>query len=307
MNLRPRRSMRRVHAFVVALVTAQIVLFAQQPVFRSGASSVSVNVAVKKGSNPVANLSAADFQLSDNGVMQAISALSVEAIPIDVTLFIDTSGSTAGRLDDMKRDVQAIIRMLRSGDRFRLLTIGDAVYESVPWVAAGTTVEMPFRAVGGISLITDALTFAMLHKPDPDRRHLIVGMTDLADTGGVVSPAVFKDLAARSEAVIHLVKQSGGANTEDFRLREATLGRKDAPALLQAAAERTGGKWHGSLLGSASVLRAFTKIFEDFRQSYVLRYTPENVPGAGWHTLQVTVPSIKSATVHARAGYYGAE
>jgi len=145
----------------------------------------------------VANLSAADFQLRDNGVAQTISALSIEDVPLDVTLFIDTSASTAGKLDDMKRDVQAIIRMLRPSDRFRLLTIGDAVYESVPWIPAGTTVEMPFRPVGGISLITDALTFAMLHKTDPDRRHLIVGMTDLVDAGSVVPSALFKELGLK--------------------------------------------------------------------------------------------------------------
>jgi len=83
--------------------------------------------------------------------------------------------------------------------------------------------------------------------------------------------------------------------------------RAEAPALLGAAAERTGGEWHSSLLGSASVLKAFTKIFQDFRQSYVLRYTPENVPAPGWHALQVQVPSVRGATIHARAGYYGAD
>ena len=55
--------------------------------------------------------------------------MSIESVPVDVTLFLDTSGSTSGKLDDMKRDVQGIIRMLRPGDCFRLLTIGDSVDE----------------------------------------------------------------------------------------------------------------------------------------------------------------------------------
>ena len=87
-------------------------------------------------------------------------------MPIDVTLFLDTSGSTAGKLDDMKHDVQQIIKLLRPADRFRLLTIGDAVYETVPWVPAGTTVSLTFGPVGGISLIQDALLIGLLHRPD---------------------------------------------------------------------------------------------------------------------------------------------
>ena len=111
-----------------------IVLFglhtaAQTPVFRTGALTVSVNASVKKGNKAVANLTAKDFRLTDNGVEQRIEAVAIESVPVDVTLFLDTSGSTSGKLDEMKRDVQGIIRLLRPGDRFRLLTIGDSVDE----------------------------------------------------------------------------------------------------------------------------------------------------------------------------------
>lgn len=43
-----------------------------------------------------------------------------ESVPLDVTLFMDTSGSTAGALDRMKRNVVTIAGMLRPDDRFRL-------------------------------------------------------------------------------------------------------------------------------------------------------------------------------------------
>ena len=54
------------------------------------------------------------------------------------------------------------------------------------YVPAGSTPQFALQAVGGISLIHDALMFGLLHKPDPDRRHLIVGMTDRRDCGSVV-------------------------------------------------------------------------------------------------------------------------
>ena len=49
----------------------------------------------------------------------------------------------------------------------------------------------------------------------------------------------------------------------------------------------------------------FKAIFDDFRQSYVLQYSPAGVKGQGWHALAVTVPSAKDATIRARQGYYG--
>ena len=85
---------------------------------------------------PGGDLHAVGLLKSADGVAQTIEAVSIESVPVDVTLFLDTSGSTAGKLDDMTRDVQGIIKMLRPSDRFRLLTIGDSVNEPVPWVPA---------------------------------------------------------------------------------------------------------------------------------------------------------------------------
>jgi hypothetical protein len=194
---------------VPILMAAAIVVNAeprpQTPIFRASSVNVLVNASVKRGNRVVANLTAKDFRLTDNGAIQEVDAVSIESVPVDVTLFLDTSASTAGRLDEMKRDIQGIIKLLRPEDRFRLLTIGDAVDIPVPWVPAGTAVELPFGPIGGISVIHDALAIALLHRPDPDRRHLIVGMTDREDCGSVISSAQLREMASRSDAVMHLV------------------------------------------------------------------------------------------------------
>jgi hypothetical protein len=277
-------------------------------VFRTTTTSVAVNASVKRGNRVVANLTGSDFRLTDNGVAQAIDAVSIESVPMDVTLFLDTSGSTAGKLDDMKQDVQGIIRLLRPGDQFRLLTIGDSVYEPVSWVPAGTKVDLTFGAVGGISLIQDALLIALLHPPQPDRRHLIVGMTDRQDCGSVVPSGLLRELTGRSEAVLHLVEFSGGGEESNYRVRTCSpRARPDGVRILDDAAARTGGQLHTQsfFFRSSSLLRAFKTIFDDFRQSYVLRYSPSGVDPRGWHAIKVDVPAVKDATIRARLGYYG--
>lgn len=282
-------------------------LGAQLPVFQSTTSLVSVSTSVKRGAAVIANLTAKDFTLTDNGVPQTVDAVSIESVPIDVTLFLDTSGSTAGKLDEMKHDVQAIVPMLRTGDRFRLLTIGDSVYTSVPWVPAGTTVDANFEPVGGISLIRDALMLGLLHKVAPDRRHLIVGMTDRQDCGSVVPSQLFFELASRSEAVMHLVDYAGGGGGARYRVRACTpRARPNGEALITQAAERTGGELHkqSRFFRASSIAKAFQTIVDDFRQSYVLRYSPTGVSAKGWHAIVVTAPGIKDAVVRARQGYY---
>lgn len=298
------------HAFAVAICicAASGWVTAQQGTFRSSKTYVFVNASVKKGNAPVANLTPADFTLTDNGVLQKVEALSIESIPVDVTLFLDTSGSTSGRLDDMKRSVRGILPLLRPEDRFRLLTIGDAVYTTVPWVSAGTTtVDLPFRPVGGISLVDDALTLALLHRPAADRRHLIIAMTDRDDCGSVVPSAMVKELAARTDSLLHIVDQSGSAfPNQDFRLRTCSpMSAPDGAENLAEAAARTGGEVHTGVFQNSSVLKVFTTVFADFRQAYILRYAPEGVASAGWHAITVTTPAIKGVTIRARQGYFG--
>jgi VWFA-related protein len=280
----------------------------QSRTFRATVVSVAVNASVKRGNRVVPNLTVSDFRLTDNAVAQTIDEVSRESVPIDVTLFLDTSASTAGKLGEMKEDVQNIVRLLRQGDRFRLLTIGDSVYENVPWVPADTKLDLSFGAVGGISLIQDALVMALFHRPDPDRRHLVVGLTDRRDCGSVVSSALLRELAARSEAVLHLIDHSGSGGDDNYRVRSCTpRGRPDGDRLLVEAAERTGGAFHTQsfFFRSSSLLRAFRTIFDEFRQSYVLRYSPSGVDLKGWHAIAVSVPAIKDATIRARQGYYG--
>ena len=301
------RGVRRLAAPATALVLVAS-LSADQTTFRSTTALVSVNVSVKRGNRVVANLKAADFTLTDNGVPQKVDSVSIESVPIDATLFLDTSGSTSGKLDEMRHDVQAILQLLRPGDRFRLLTIGDAVDPAVPWVTAGTKANVSITAVGGISLIHDALMFALAHRPEPGRRHLVVGMTDRRDCGSVVPAALLLDVAGRSDAVMHLVDYSGSGGDAHYRVR--TCSPQATPMgerMIREAAERTGGQLHeqSRFFRASSIARAFKAIFDDFRQSYVLQYSPSGVRGSGWHAIAVTVPSAKDATIRARQGYYG--
>lgn len=295
----------RDHFFIVAAVALTVPLHAQV-VFRARTDLVSISASVKRGNAAVANLKASDFRLTDNGVPQSIEAVTIEAVPLDVTLFMDTSGSTAGALDRMKKNVIAIAGMLRPDDRFRLLTIGLSVESPVPWQRAGAPISLTMTAVPGISLVYDAVFSALTHTPDTGRRHLIVAMTDGEDCGSLLDGPRVLDASGRSEAVLHWIYVSAGGDFDDFSVN-AWCTPSDARDVdyLGDAAKLTGGDVHKSRFGDPAV-RTFAQVLDDFRQSYVLRYSPRNVAAPGWHAVSVQVPAQPGVTIRSRSGYFGA-
>ena len=286
----------------VALMESDVIA---QAVFRALTQSVAISTSVKRGDAPVANLTAGDFRLTDNGVVQNVEAVTIESVPLDVTLFMDTSGSTAGALDRMKSNVVAIAKMLRPDDQFRLMTIGLSVETPVPWQRAGNPIALSMKAVPGISLIYDALFVALAHAPDTGRRHLIVAMTDGQDCGSLLDGQRVVDASGRSEAVLHWIYVSSQGDFNDQSVgawcTPTDYGEVD---YVEQIAIGTGGDRHRSRFGDPAV-RTFAKILDEFRQSYVLRYSPQGVTPAGWHAVVVTVPAQPTLTITARSGYFG--
>jgi VWFA-related protein len=292
--------------FIVAVIAAaSATVIGQRPVFRAQTELVSISASVKRGNTPVAHLTAADFALFDNDVPQKIDALTLESVPVDVTLFMDTSHSTVGAQDRMRRDLQQMIAMLGPEDRFRLLTIGLSVEMPIPWRSGGRSVVPEVRSVPGISLVYDALAVALTHTPDPDRRHLVIAMTDAEDCGSVVDGRQVLEMSARSESVLHWVRVSNPGGVLEFGVPAwcTPMDGLETDYVSQAA-RRSGGDVHGSALGfGTSTVRIFRDLLGEFRQSYVLRYSPQGVTQGGWHQVRVTVPSHPNYKVRFRSGY----
>jgi VWFA-related protein len=287
-------------ALLASLASAQ-----EQAVFRARTESVAISATVKRNNAAVGNLKAADFLVTDNGVPQSIEAVTIESVPLDVTLFMDTSGSTAGALDRMKANVISIAKMLRSDDQFRLLTIGLSVEMAVPWQRAGNPISLDMKAVPGISLVYDALFVALTHTPAAGRRHLIVAMTDGEDCGSLLDGARVLDASGRSEAVLHWIYVSNQGDFDPNAISAwCTPGDAREVDFIEQSAARTGGEKHRSRFGDPAV-RTFAQILDEFRQSYLLRYSANGATGPGWHTVVVQVPAQPAFTIKSRSGYFG--
>ena len=108
---------------------------AAQQVFRASTDAVSITVAVRRGSTPITSLGTSDFALTDNGVAQKIEALSLESVPVDLTLVLDASSSTAEAIARFKSSAETVAQMLRDRDRVRLIAFSTEVVEVFPLTA----------------------------------------------------------------------------------------------------------------------------------------------------------------------------
>src|SRR5262245_44665684 len=70
---------------------------AQQPTFSSRTLGGRVDVLVTDGRTPVPGLTAADFEVRDNGIVQTVEVIESRDVPLNVVLALDASASTTGR------------------------------------------------------------------------------------------------------------------------------------------------------------------------------------------------------------------
>jgi tetratricopeptide (TPR) repeat protein len=73
---------------------------------------------------------------------------------------------------------------------------------------------------------------------------------------------------------------------------------------LREATALTGGAIHApGIFAERNAAAVFQKVFEDYRRSYLLRYTPQGVSHEGWHEISVQIPAHAGYEIHSRRGY----
>ena len=110
--------------------------------FRRARSASASTSSSPTAAIPVAGLTAADFELRDNGVVQTIDVVDTSDIPINAVLALDTSASTEGqRQKDLIAASQALLDGLKPIDRAALTTFSHAVAPRIALTSDLSAVE----------------------------------------------------------------------------------------------------------------------------------------------------------------------
>jgi len=116
-------------------------------------------------------------------------------------------------------------------------------------------------------------------------RALLIAFSDGFDTSSWLAPDVVLDTARRSDVVVYSV----------------AIGTSRRPAVLRDLSAFSGGRLL-QVESTKDLTAAFLGILDEFRNRYLVSYSPRGVAKDGWHRLDVRV-GRKNVVVNARSGY----
>lgn len=297
---------------VASMLLADDTLVSQ--VFRSETDAVLVDVLVTDKGRPVSGLSANDFELKDNGVVQKIEISEYQDLPLTILLVLDVSQSVQGaKLEDLKAAVGAVSTATRARDHVALITVSHNIRVRVAPTEEGEALSQhlePLLGEGGTALYDGVFSALGLAVGQPGRTVLIV-FSDGEDTSSWLDPRRVVQAFERSDLVVYGVVLRGAegevASAGDA-IRQArqrkwfhdlphAYGRYFLPLLASA----TGG---GVAVADRSrdLRDRFTDVIGEFRARCVLTYSPIGVAKDGWHSIDLRLKA-KRGTVRVRPGY----
>jgi VWFA-related protein len=224
---------------------------------------------------------------------------------VQLGVVLDVSGSMTGeRLAIARKATTDLLHRLTHADRFAIVAFGDQVGRvthsgaSVADAAAGLDRMRP----GGSTALLDGAYAGILEADGGPGPKLLLVMTDGRNNTSWLQASAVLDAARRHETVIYPVAVDVDAEW-NHRVVSPVHRTSDAVALLKVMAVETGGRYV-TAGWNRSLGETFQQILREYRQRYILTFTPEGVSaGDGWHALEVKVKR-GGALVRARTRYW---
>ena len=309
---------KRLHNLFIALLIlgpvgmvagyAQVSVDGQAPRFRSGADVVTIQASVRSNrGRPVAGLTAADFEVRDNGELRPILSLRADLrSPISLAILVDMSGSMAvgSKIAMARHAFDSVIGHLRSGeDEVAVFTFDSALHARRPFTNDLARLEGAvdeFEPFGSTSLY-DAAAAAARQLADRSATHkALIVLTDGTDTSSSLTASEVSGLASSIAVPVYVVATVPSLDQREMMEASERAGQSEAADLRDLAA------WTGGQLVFASSFTetglAASRLVNEVRQQYILAI--EAADTREWRRLDVRVKR-PSSVVKARSGYFG--
>jgi VWFA-related protein len=311
-------------AIVALCVLTPVLRPAAQQQFRGRTDIVSVYATVMDANGRlVPGLTAADFEVRDNGKKQQIEFFSNDQQPITVVLMLDRSGSMADNFVLVQDAADQFVRKLTDDDRARIgsfsrdIVISPADFTNSQAQLSGI-LKHGLQSVGP-SPVWTAIDRSITALLDQSGRRVVLVFTDGHDDPGPGQVSTdLKDVIRRATYDEVMVYTIGLANSDDMLsayslhnvIGQASLGRgtrqktvKPDPGLRRLA-ELTGGGYFqldwGQDLGAT-----FARVADELHRQYWLAFRPGKLDGEV-HRLDIRV-TRRDLIARARRSYAAAE
>ncbi len=262
--------------------------FGQTPTFAVKQQEVRLEVLVTMHNKPVLGLTADDFEVFDNGVRQRVNFANEAHTPFNAVLVLDMSMSVAGeRLFHLKSAGRQFLDALKTDERAALVTFSNVLSLDTELTDETWDIDERLDSVrpsGRSSVIDASFTGLMVAESRPGRP-LVIVFSDGLDTSSWLTEDAVRDTAQSSDAVVYAV----------------SIGRHPRFTFLRDLTQLTGGSLF-EIESTKDLDAAFLRILEEFRQRYLVTFSPGTSPKPGWHRLEVRVRD-RSPNIKARPGY----
>ncbi len=293
----------------LALLNFALTLTAQQPPtlhLDSRLLAFALNVTDEHGA-PVPNLTAADFELTEDNRPQRIAFFDQASLtPLDIVLAIDASESVVPYLHLERAAARTFLHSLRGQrERIALIVFSDTVAETAAFTSNPHRIDAALGHIhhGHATALYDAVSFASQRFTDtgsgPNTRRILVLITDGENTTHHGSYDSALEAAQRSGAMVYSLV---------LIPVEADAGRDTGGehALMQLATD-TGGQSY-TITQQTDLARALEHVSDDLRTQYALGYYPTAMttrsPIRHIH-LQLINPALGARyTLRYRTSYY---
>ena len=240
----------------------------------------------------VPGLTQKDFQVSEDGVAQKISAFSDERTPLELVTAIDVSSSVTEALPGMKTAATRFLGGLEPTDQSTVLGFNDSIYtlarRSTDQVVRERAIGR-LRAWGGTALY-DAIVHSIDVLDRQTGRRTIVLFTDGEDQNSHAPMATAIAQVEASDAMIYVVGQGRAVHSKDLQ------------KLLQRITTTSGGRAFFST-SPQKLDEAFGEILDDLHHQYSISYpAPDDQRDGKWHSITIKAGGGKYK-VRARQGY----
>ena len=273
------------------IALAILALPGQQPTFRSSVNTVEVYATVTdRAGRLVPDLSAADFEILDNGKTQPITVFDRGTQPITIAIMLDESPSLFDVSGRITTAIQAFAKNLLPGDRAVLGAFSHVIRLNPQFTGdfedllRRLPVGRPQFPAG--TAMWDALDAAASALESESGRRVTLVLTDADDNCSEAEP---RNVAARIErqgTMVYAIGVKGDSGLPVGDLRSLT---------------RDSGGYFFELKPSDDIASTFARVADELHRQYLVGFSPATLDGKSH---QITLRTKGSGlTVRARRTY----
>jgi VWFA-related protein len=286
---------------------------------------VPVTVTDRKG-GLVEGLNLEDFLLTDDGVRQEIRMDTSDTVlaPVALVIAVEANGISSPELAKIHR-VGGMFQPLIAGERGQAAVIAydSEVRTFEDFTSDSSKIGAAIEAIDARAIKTAKLIDAVAEgvrmlatKPEHYRRELVI-IGESRDRGSQMKLGQAIELAQHAGVTIYFATYSVQASAWTAKPEDnptmpggdgllgaiTELSRLGTTNAAEALANATGGR-HLPFLTLSSLEKTLTRTGEEIHSQYLLSFVPAASKNAGFHRVEVKVPTRPEAVVRARPGYW---